>query len=251
MLTLVRDPEVRGDTPDPVERAVTRTTSTSRTRRIIASAAVLVAAIVILWPASYGGVTGLTLVRGNSMIPTYHTGDLVISVKFPSYLPGQIVSYTVPAGQPGAGGRVIHRIFSVSDSGVYTTKGDNNPETDPWHFQSSDVMGTALVAVPQVGSVLGVLSNPSVIGLFGGLLATLLLWRSDPKRERHSRHNHPAVVAVPIAPPIDAPAAPLPARVAGRVVTLHPSFGRADVDWAADDFVSFGSDAEDPGARRS
>jgi len=238
MLTLERDPEVRGDTPDPVERASTHPT---RKGRIIPSAVVLVVAILILWPASYGGVTGLTLVRGNSMIPTYHTGDLVISLKLPAYRPGEIVSYTVPAGQPGAGGRVIHRIFSVSDGGAYTTKGDNNPEADPWHFQSSDVMGSAVVAVPQVGAIVGVLSNPIVIGGFGGLLATLLLWRSDPKRERRSRHDQ--------APTDAATISSRPVLAEGRSTTLHPSFGRPEVDWAADDFVSFESDAADQRAR--
>jgi signal peptidase len=148
----------------------------------VASAVFILAALLLLWPAQFGGITGLTLVNGASMNPTFHTGDLVVSVRLPAYQPGQIVSYLVPAGEPGAGGRVIHRIFSVDSEGIYTTKGDNNPDVDPWHFRSADALGTAIFALPGIGIMLGGLSSPLVMGVAFGLLVTLLLWRKPSRR---------------------------------------------------------------------
>lgn len=159
---------------------------------ILGSVILFVVALVFLWPAQFGGITGLTVVSGQSMEPTYVSGDLVVSVRQASYEPGDIVSYTVPAGQPGEGGRVIHRIFTVdtsSGAAVYLTKGDNNPDIDPWRFGADDVMGKALFAIPAVGAVLGGVSNPIVVGLASGLLVTMLMWRigSEPQKRRHRR----------------------------------------------------------------
>jgi signal peptidase I len=158
--------------------------------RFVGSVLIFIVALVILWPAQFGGITGLTVVNGHSMEPTYHTGDLVVSLRLPSYQNGDIVSYLVPKGQPGAGGRVIHRIFSIDNSSgstAYTTKGDNNPSVDPWHFGNGDVLGMALFSIPAMGSVLGGASNPIVIGLVAGILVMLLVLRigSAPKKRRH------------------------------------------------------------------
>lgn len=160
----------------------------SGVRRIL-STLVVVGAIAVLWPAQFGGITGLTIVNGHSMEPTYVTGDLVVTVRQFGYLPGDVVSYTVPEGQPGAGGRVIHRVIDEdavsaatgADGAVlpFVSQGDNNPDVDPWRFGAADVMGRAVFAVPGVGSLIGSLGNPLVVGLGVGLLVTVVLW---PKR---------------------------------------------------------------------
>jgi signal peptidase len=135
--------------------------------------------VALVWPAQFGGITGLTVVDGHSMEPLYHTGDLVISVRQPAYAVGDVVSYQVPEGQPGAGGRVIHRIVAV-DNGVYSTLGDNNPDLDPWRFESGDVLGKAVFMIPSIGAIGTVLGSQAglIAGLACGLLVTILLWRS-------------------------------------------------------------------------
>ncbi len=157
---------------------------------LVVSSLVFATAIVLLWPAQFGGITGLTIVDGTSMEPGYVTGDLVVSVRQPDYRVGEIVSYQVPEGQPGAGGRVIHRIVAAEGTGsdkVFTTKGDNNPSIDPWQFSAEDVLGKALFHIPTVGIALKQISQPIVVGLVSGLLVTLLLWRlgTAPKRGKH------------------------------------------------------------------
>ena len=79
-------------------RPVRRVPVVGRLRVMLAVGAVL------LWPAPLGGVVGLTVVSGHSMEPTYHSGDLVITARQPSYAAGDIVSYVVPAGEFGGGG---------------------------------------------------------------------------------------------------------------------------------------------------
>jgi len=151
---------------------------------------VLGIAIVLLWPAQLGGLTGLTVVNGHSMEPTYVTDDLIVSMRQPHYHVGDIVSYEVPAGQNGAGGRVIHRIVSVQTvdgAMVYGTRGDNNPQADPWVIGDADVLGRAVLRLPGVGIALTPDGAPIVLAVALGAVVTLLLWGGDARSRSRSR----------------------------------------------------------------
>jgi len=69
----------------------------------------------------------LLLVSGDSMLPTYRTGDLVLGVA--TYLVGYRVGDIVVWYATYTHG-VIHRVISISDN-YMITKGDNNPISDP------------------------------------------------------------------------------------------------------------------------
>lgn len=141
----------------------------------------LIAGVAALWPATWGGFTGLTVVHGASMQPTYQTSDLVFTLRQPTYEVGDIVSYEVPAGQPGAGGRVIHRIVSFADEQpvVFTTKGDNNPEADAWLITSEDIFGKAVLQLPGIGAGLTSRNYALLIGAVAGFVVLVLLWPSS------------------------------------------------------------------------
>lgn len=146
-------------------------------------------AVILLWPAQWGGLSGITVVSGHSMEPTYRTGDLVVTWRSPAYEIGDIVSYTVPADQPGAGGHVIHRISAIADAGgspVYTTTGDNNPAADQWALSSSDITGAAVLHVPGLGRLLRPALLPYVAAALIGAIVTVLLWRSQDDGEAES-----------------------------------------------------------------
>ncbi|MCA0253656.1 MAG: S26 family signal peptidase [Actinobacteria bacterium] len=142
----------------------------------------LAVAIVALWPAQWGGITGLTIVSGQSMEPAYHTGDLVVTIRQPGYAVGDVISYRVPAGQPGAGGRVIHRIESIQ-AGVLRTLGDNNSDTDPWVFTAADITGRAIFHLPGVGLLWSPTVLPLILAAIAGLAVTVLLWPAKPERQ--------------------------------------------------------------------
>ena len=143
----------------------------------------LVVIVVALWPATWGGLTGITIVNGKSMEPVYQTNDLVLTLRQTSYGVGDVVSYEVPAGQDGAGGRVIHRIIAVDDSGeepVFTTQGDNNPSVDPWKFSTTDVVGKATLRVPRIGVAFSG-SSGLLLGAVAGFAVLVVLWPSGSR----------------------------------------------------------------------
>lgn len=159
--------------------AAARPRRAGRVERTVLAWLLLAVAVVVLWPAPWGGTLGLTIVSGHSMEPTYHTGDLVLTVRQPGYAVGEVVSYVVPDGQPGAGGRVIHRIVEA-DGGTVTTRGDNNAAADPWTFTPSDITGRAVLQLPGVGLLWSPAVFPFLIAIVIGALVTMLLWPSRP-----------------------------------------------------------------------
>jgi len=155
--------------------------------------ALIVAWAMFLRPQWLGGSATFILVRGDSMLPTFHNGDFLIAYGQPTYQPGDVVVYRVPAGEVGAGHMVVHRIVGVSASG-YTIQGDNNPASDPWTVTNADVAGHVAVAVPGVGILLALILQPTMAGgLAAAAVVMFAVSRSTapkpvrPKRSRLER----------------------------------------------------------------
>jgi len=108
-----------------------------------------------LWPSSLGGCTTLTIVSGHSMEPTYYTGDLVVSRCGPVEI-GDVVTYNPPNV---GGARVIHRIIGGDASG-WIVQGDNNDFVDPWKPTEENILGSAVLHLPQVGKFAAILLSP-------------------------------------------------------------------------------------------
>jgi len=137
--------------------------------------------VAAVWPATWGGITGLTFVQGHSMEPTYYTGDLVLTIRQPAYEVGDVISFQVPPGQAGEGGRAIHRISAVGTldgAEAYVTLGDNNAEADPWLTPSRHIMGRAVAHVPKVGLLLGSSLQRTLLAGAAALVVLALLWPS-------------------------------------------------------------------------
>jgi signal peptidase I len=83
-----------------------------------------------LWPARFGGRTIYVVVRGESMEPKFHKGDLLFARKSDDFEPGDIAVYRIPKGTPGAGALVVHRIKRVLPNGTYIFQGDNRKSPD-------------------------------------------------------------------------------------------------------------------------
>ena len=140
----------------------------------IGFAIAVVAWIAFLRPTALGGSTTYVVVSGDSMLPTYHAGDLVVAQAIepdragPAV--GSIVVYRIPTGLPGEGRLIIHRIVG-GDAGGYTTQGDHNAYVDIWHPTALDVVGAPAVLVPGAGNVIGVARQPIVAASIAALLA--------------------------------------------------------------------------------
>jgi signal peptidase len=122
----------------------------------------------LLWfglPQGLGGRAGWVLVSGTSMLPHYHTGDLVLVEHQSSYHVGQVVAYRVPKGQAGAGHVVIHRLIGGNGRTGWTAKGDNRTAPDFWRPTNHDVIGAKLLRIPDAWFVLRFLHTPLLLGL--------------------------------------------------------------------------------------
>lgn len=151
-------------------------------RRLVANLAFAVlftaacgAWFVSLRPASLGGPATYVIVRGISMEPTYHDGDLVIVRRRPAYQMGDIVAYTIPAGEVGGGLSVIHRIIGGSPDAGFTTKGDNNAESDPWRPTIGQIEGTTWLVLPRAGAIMSILRTPIMMASLAAAIAVAMI----------------------------------------------------------------------------
>jgi signal peptidase I len=137
--------------------------------------AVLVAQLALvatlLWfglPQTLGGRAGWVMVSGTSMLPRFHTGDLVLVEHRSSYHVGEVVAYRVPKGQVGAGHVVIHRIVGGNGRTGWTMRGDNRTAPDLWYPTNRDVIGSKALRIPHAWFVLRLLHTPLLLGLLAG-----------------------------------------------------------------------------------
>jgi signal peptidase I len=156
----------------------------------LAAAATMVAFQVLEAPAKY------VIVAGHSMEPALRTGDLAFVVRHPSYRRGDVIAYHVPAGEPGAGAVVIHRVIGGSADAGYVTQGDNRNSRDIWRPKPDDVIGSMALQVPLAGHLPTFLGTPLGLGICAGLLAFLLV--TGTRRTKPHRPPAPPVVPAPL-----------------------------------------------------
>jgi signal peptidase I len=130
-----------------------------------------------LWfalPQGLGGRAAWVLVSGTSMLPRFHTGDLVLVEHQSRYQVGEVVAYRVPQGQVGAGHVVIHRIIGGDGATGWRLKGDNRTAPDLWHPTNHDVLGAEQLRIPHAWLVLRIFHMPVLLALFAACV--VFLW---------------------------------------------------------------------------
>jgi signal peptidase len=147
----------------------------------------LVALAVAVWPTTLGGRFNVTIVSGTSMEPTYHTGDLALVRRTGDIAVGDVIVYAVPAGQPGEGRHVVHRVVGGDAASGWITRGDNRDTPDIWRPRADDIVGTVRGLIPQGGSWLMKVLSP--IGLGAGV-AIAVIWVFWP-RDDEGRVDEP------------------------------------------------------------
>ena len=133
---------------------------------------------IALRPTTLGGPATYVVVRGDSMLPGFHSGDLVLLLAEPGYGVGDVVGYAVPAGEVGAGHVVLHRLVGGDGASGFAVQGDNNPAPDPWLPRSTDVRGRLWLLLPGFGTAITILHQPAVLAAFAvSLLVVVALSR--------------------------------------------------------------------------
>jgi signal peptidase len=153
-----------------IEPAAEESRSTAK-RVINVLGMLLTVAAVVLWalflrPVSLGGPASYVLVSGKSMLPRYHTGDLVLVERQSSYRIGEVIAYRVPKGDAMAGAQVIHRIIGGNATQGFIVQGDNRTAPDVWRPKATDIVGAKALRMPNAVFVLQFLRSPLLLGLF-------------------------------------------------------------------------------------
>ena len=168
--------------PAPVPAALPAPAARPRRRRVrllVAIETVAIAAgiaFLVLGRAGFvGSPVSYVVVAGHSMLPTLHMGDVVVLRSSASYRKGEVVAYTVPAGGPGAGLMVIHRIVGGNAREGYVMRGDNKQFNDPWRPRPRDVVGREMFALPRVGLAIRYVRSPLGLSALAGLLAMTIM----------------------------------------------------------------------------
>ncbi len=197
-----------------------RTFRLRRTAADILVFALIAVAAFVIWPVRLGGATSYIIIKGTSMEPKFHTGDLAVLRSQDSYRKGDIVAYRIPAGGAGAGHLVIHRIIGRSHGG-YLMQGDNRTTPDTWYPKASDVLGKFRLLVPLPGIQFWALMPWICCGAIGIAVA----WMMWPRRSGAdaTESEHPAEVgeadscsdpasAAPTVPMVETGPAPMGTR---------------------------------------
>ena len=157
----------------------------ARILELTAGVALAAAWALTLRPTSLGGPATYVVVRGDSMLPDYHSGDLVVLRAASGYSAGDVVGYRVPDGEIGAGHVVLYRIVAGDGAGGFTVEGDNNPAPDPWQPRNRDVAGKLWVLVPGLGRAIELAHQPAIAGAIAvSLLVMFMLARGPTYRVR-------------------------------------------------------------------
>jgi signal peptidase I len=134
--------------------------------------------VVLCWfclPQAVGGRAGWVLVSGTSMLPHYHTGDLVLVERRSKYHLGEVIAYRIPQATVGAGHVVIHRIVGGSGKTGWKMQGDNRTAPDLWYPKKRDIIGAEELRIPHAWFVLRILHMPILLGLFAASAAFFLI----------------------------------------------------------------------------
>lgn len=153
----------------------------------------LLAVAFFLWlmfaPSQLGGKSSYIIVEGESMLPTYRPGDLIITRPSDYYRIGDIVTYI----QPEFGIFIIHRVVAINND-RYVTQGDNVASRDTYSPTSQDIVGRSWLRIPYLGNLASTLKQPAffalAVGALGFFFLSSLLFNPDTKNKAFRTQAH-------------------------------------------------------------
>lgn len=141
-----------------------------------------IAGLLWIWSAQWGA--HWHHVQGNSMHPTYHDSDLILTWDSRTWNVGDVVVYTTPA-VPNQ--RIVHRIIDGDPTTGWTTQGDNNPLPDNWRVNNRDITGQVVLDIPRAGPLLTFALSPYGTLVLLSLLSLYAYLRLESIRNARSR----------------------------------------------------------------
>ena len=99
---------------------------------------------ILFWPQRLGGDTAIVVVHGESMQPTFDSGDVLLVRTAGSVAVGDIAVYRIPSGV-AKGRNVVHRVVDVADDGRLQFQGDAKDRPDDFRPSIGDLVGRPVV----------------------------------------------------------------------------------------------------------
>ncbi len=137
-----------------------------------------IVAIAIVWPARFGGSAVFVVVRGESMEPLYHSGDLIYARSADRFDMGDVAVYRQSVASEGES-LVIHRVVGEYDNGTYLLMGDNRDFPDNTRPTVDDLVGLPITNLGPFPTML-LVRLPLMLAIAVGLTVAWGLWpRAD------------------------------------------------------------------------
>jgi signal peptidase I len=134
-------------------------------------------------PTQLGGSTSYMIIRGVSMHPSIHAGDLVIIRKRSDYPIGAVVAYHDTLSKQ----TVLHRIVARNGS-RYVFKGDANLARDAFQPTKGQMMGQKWILLPYAGTALEWVQVPTNAALLAiGAIVLAASGGAAKQRKRRPR----------------------------------------------------------------
>lgn len=143
---------------------------------------VIVAVVVLVWPASLGGQFVLAGVSGHAHNHGLHDGDLLIARKAADYTPGDLV--VIETYRNGDRSRAIQPIVAKLGPSDYLVSIGPGVLGEPWPVSGESILGREVLVVRHGAQVASLFLNPWFLGIAVTILVAVLLWPqrvpSDP-----------------------------------------------------------------------
>lgn len=145
----------------------------------------------VLVLAIYMGWAGAVMVSGESMLPVFKDGDIVVFTHDNQYEVGDIAVFNIPEGV-GQGQSVIHRIIDGSSETGWTFKGDNRDLQDPWLVRDEHITGKPRFVIPGGTKWLRFAADRSPFIIAGLVTLTVAVATFPGKDDREKRRDRKA-----------------------------------------------------------
>lgn len=161
----------------------------SGTRRVRRLSLVVVVLLVVFWmgllPQQLGGRMSYVITDGSSMLPRYHTGDLVLVREQPTYHVGEVAAFHNHQLHV----IVLHRIVAIRGD-RFVFKGDNNNFDTSYEPTRTQIVGAEWLHLPGAGRVVLDLRDPAVAAVLLGVLWLFSFSPAARSRRQRRRHRH-------------------------------------------------------------
>jgi len=148
----------------------------------------IVILVIIIFSSAYGVLFSLrfvlgtefpvVVVRGESMIPTYYDGDLLIVRGVPDITIIELQDVIVFHSPYSWETLIVHRVVGkrvIHEQLVFSTKGDNNMVKDSWQVKEEHIVGMVTQKIPYMGGVVNAIQSPIGIGTLYSLIIIVVV----------------------------------------------------------------------------